>query len=48
MASSLSSQLNWKAVIKGSVELKAIKLGLAKALYSEILVDDRRNGSPKS
>lgn len=47
MASSLSSQLNRKAVIRGSVELRAIKLGLAKALYSDILVDDSLNGSPK-
>jgi len=47
MANSLSSQLNRKAVIRGSVELRAIKLGLAKALYSDILVDDSLNGSPK-
>lgn len=46
VANSLSSQLNWKAVIKGSAELRAIKLGLARALYSEILVDDSLNGSP--
>lgn len=47
IAKSLSSQLNRKAVIRGSVELRAIKLGLAKALYSDILVDDSLNGSPE-
>lgn len=45
-ASSLSSQLNWKAVIRGSGELRAIKLGLANARYSAIRVLDSLRGSP--
>lgn len=46
MTRSRSSQLRWKAVIRGSDELKAMRLGLASALYSEILVEDSLSGSP--
>ena len=42
---SFNSQLNWKTVSKGSEELKEIKLGLARALYSDILFDEAFKGS---